>query len=176
MARVLKNTFAFFITECCSFTGTEYLSMKYFLPLFFSGLLFFSCVVKKQDALAVTKFDIMEADRAFSAMSETNGLRNAYIEFIDSNGVLLRPGNLPFVGGDAMDFISQSNDTTFTMTWEPKSATIATSGDMGYSYGVYSIKPATEDTVYYGTYVTIWKRQANGKWKFVLQSGNDGVE
>ena len=118
----------------------------------------------------------MDADRSFSAMSELKGLRNAFLEFIDSNGVLLRPGNLPLSAGNAMDFISQSNDTAFTMTWEPKSASIASSGELGYSYGLYSIKPSRADTVFYGTYVTVWKRQPNGRWKFVLQSANDGIE
>ncbi len=118
----------------------------------------------------------MDADRAFSAMSQAKGIRNAFIEFIDSNGVLLRPNKLPLTGGYAMDFITQNNDSSFTMTWEPKNASISTSGDLGYTFGVYSIKPHAEDTVLYGSYVTIWKRQPNGKWKFVLQSGNDGIE
>jgi ketosteroid isomerase-like protein len=98
------------------------------------------------------------------------------MNFIDSNGVLLRPGNVPITGGNTVDFISQSNDSSFTMTWDPRDAAIAASGDLGYTFGVYSIKPADADTVYYGTYVTIWKRQPDGKWKFALQSANEGLE
>jgi ketosteroid isomerase-like protein len=26
-----------------------------------------------------------------------------------------------------------------------------------------------------GTYVTIWRKQKDGKWKFVLDTGNQGV-
>ncbi len=156
----------------------EYLCMKRFIILSLTSVLFFSCAEKKKkpEETVNPTIEIMEADRAFSARSESKGLRNAFMEFIDSNGVLLRPGNLPLAAGSAMDFISQSNDTAFTMTWEPKSASIAGSGELGYTYGVYSIKPADADTVFYGTYVTIWKRQPNGKWKFVLQSANDGIE
>jgi len=152
--------------------------MKFVLPLSFLGCLFFSCSGKKEQAVDTVslQIEIMDTDRAFSAMSKTSGLRNAFLDFIDSNGVLLRPGNLPLTGGNAMDFISQSNDSAFTMIWEPKTSSIASAGDLGYTYGVYSIKPAASDTVFYGTYVTIWKRQPNGKWKFVLQSANDGVE
>ena len=65
------------------------------------------------------KTTIFETDRAFSKMSELKGLRNAYMEYIDSNGVLLRPNNYPIVGGEAINFISQSNDSGFVMTWEP---------------------------------------------------------
>ena len=152
--------------------------MKYFLLLPLLSTLLFSCSGKKKkpEEWVSFKIEIMDADRAFSAMSEAKGLRNAYMEFIDSNGVLLRPGSLPLAGGNAVDFISQGNDSAFTMTWDPKSANIAGTGDLGYTYGIYSIKPNDADTVFYGTYVTIWKRQPNGKWKFVLQSANDGVE
>jgi len=151
------------------------------------GLLFFcitimivsSCKTKKKQNGsddAKLKVEILETDRAFSIMSKSKGLRNAFMDFIDSDAVLLRPNSLPLVGGEAMDLIIRNNDTVSVLTWEPKEANISKSGDLGYTYGVYSRKPGDEDTVYYGTYVTIWKKQMNGKWKFVLQSGNEGVE
>lgn len=151
------------------------------LLLIFTVLSLLSCRTKKQqentdDNASALRVEIMNADRAFSAMSEKKGLRNAYLDFIENDGVLLRPGTLPLAGGDAMDFITQSNDSSFVMTWEPKSASIAASGDLGYTYGVYSIRQVETDSVFFGSYVTIWKRQPNGKWKFVLQSGNEGVE
>lgn len=135
------------------------------------------CAVKKPvvDTDEI-KSVIMETDRAFSRMSEQKGLRTAYLEYIDSNGVLLRPNNYPIVGGEAVNFISESNDTAFIMTWEPKSTRVAASGDLGYTYGIYSYKPKEQDSVYLGSYVTIWKKQADGKWKFVLQTGNEGIE
>jgi ketosteroid isomerase-like protein len=137
----------------------------------------FSCKGKQPTANAEEiKTTIFETDRAFSKMSELKGLRNAYMEYIDSNGVLLRPNNNPIVGGEAINFISQSNDSGFVMTWEPKMATIAGSGDLAYTYGIYSYKAKNEDSVFFGSYVTIWKKQPDGKWKFVLQTGNEGLE
>jgi ketosteroid isomerase-like protein len=32
-----------------------------------------------------------------------------------------------------------------------------------------------KDTIIYGTYISIWKKQSDGNWKFVLDSGNEGV-
>lgn len=156
--------------------------LLFLLPVAFCLLPFVSCIIrqkkdnKKEEASLAAKIEMMDTDREFSALSEREGLRKAYTEFIDNDGVLLRPGSLPLAGGAAMDFITQSNDTSFAMTWEPKDAAIAASGDLGYTYGVYSVKPANEDTVFYGSYVTVWKKQPNGRWKFVLQSGNEGVE
>lgn len=158
--------------------------MKNLLLFSFAVLSFTACSNKAnkdvshtgEDKTIAFKIEMMDTDREFSVVSEKEGLRKAYTEYIDSSGVLLRPGSLPMAGGDAMDFITQSNDTSFVMTWEPKDASIASAGDMGYTYGVYSVKQKGQDSIIYGSYVTIWKRQADGKWKFVLQSGNEGVE
>jgi ketosteroid isomerase-like protein len=30
--------------------------------------------------------------------------------------------------------------------------------------------------VYQGTYTTFWKKDKKGKWKFVLDTGNDGLK
>lgn len=122
------------------------------------------------------KTSMMDADRAFSKMSEEEGIKNALMHYIDNKGVLLRPNVLPLVGGNAVDYISQGNDTSYTMTWEPSGGTVANSGELGYTFGVYSIKPKSKDTVYYGTYVSVWKRQEDGNWKFVLETGNYGIE
>jgi hypothetical protein len=44
---------------------------------------------------------------------------------------------------------------------------------MGYTYGIYTL--IVNDSAYKGTYVTIWQKQADGTWKFVLDTGNEGV-
>ncbi len=122
------------------------------------------------------KTAMLETDRAFSKLSEERGMKHAFMQYVDSNGVLLRPNIMPLVGGEAINYISQSNDTSFTMTWEPNGGTVAKSGELGYTYGLYSLKPKDKDTIYYGTYVSIWKKQPDGKWKFVLETGNEGIE
>jgi ketosteroid isomerase-like protein len=55
--------------------------------------------------------------------------------------------------------------------WQPLHAEVAASGDLGYTWGVAE-SAATKDGPFkpYGIYVTIWKRQADGKWKFVYDS------
>lgn len=122
------------------------------------------------------KEEMIAAEISFSTLSQEKGTRKALMEYIDSNGVLLRPNTFPMVGADAVDFISQANDTSYIMIWQPKGGSIAASGELGYTYGVYSVTPKNKDTVMHGTYVNIWKKQLNGKWKLVLDSGNEGIE
>jgi len=138
----------------------------------------FSCASKKKVEEEVVDYKpaMIQADRDFSLLSQEKGMKYAMIQFIDGRGVLLRPNTLPMVGGNAINFISQGNDSSYTMTWEPNGGSIAKSGELGYTYGVYSLKPRNKDTVFYGTYVTIWKRQTDGNWKFALETGNEGIE
>lgn len=117
--------------------------------------------------------EIMNADKSFSDMSRQLGMKKAFLEYIDNDGVLLRPGHSPIIGAEAIDFLSLVNDTSYTLTWEPTRAEIAKSGDLGFTFGIYEL--ATEDTTIKGTYVSIWKKQNNGAWKFVLDSGNEGT-
>lgn len=129
---------------------------------------------KKIDTVEL-KMQLMDIDRAFSKMSEEKGMKAAFMEYIDSNGVLLRPHTMPLVGGDAMYYIAQTNDSSFVITWEPTGGMVASSGDLGYTYGMYSMKFKSTDSLAFGTYVSIWKKQSDGKWKFSLDSGNEGV-
>ncbi len=148
--------------------------------LLFSLLLLFlfSCNFfdkkKKQDN-EDDKTKMMDADRAFSKLSEKKGMKNAFLDYIDSNGVLLRSNHLPLLGADAIDFLIQQNDSSYTLKWEPEDGTVAASGELGYTYGIYVLKPGKKDTLLYGNYVSIWKKQSDGHWKFILDSGNEGI-
>jgi len=150
--------------------------------LFFTGILLFSVSCNffpKKDSMptgtALDKLKMMDADRTFSKLSEEKGMKTAFLEFIDSNGVLLRPNHLPIVGADAIDYLIQQNDSTYTLKWEPRNGTVARSGELGYTYGIYALKPNQKDTIIYGTYVSIWKKDSKGDWKYVLDSGNEGI-
>ncbi len=147
------------------------------IVLFFISAFFFSCKEKKkmEPTIESTKADIIVADKGFSKLSEEKGTQAAFLEYIDSNGVLLRPNSLPLIGADAMDFISQSKDTSYIMTWEPRGAAIARSGELGYTYGTYLIKFKNKDSVVKGTYISVWRKQYDGKWKFVVDAGNEGL-
>ena len=147
----------------------------------FSFISLFGCKIKNQEGIkpisvAAEKLNLMEADRAFSEMSEKDGMKAAYLEYTDSNVVLLRPNVMPVIGADAIDFLIQIDDSGYTLNWEPQRAQVSAMGDLGFTYGVYGLHPKDMDTTFYGTYVNIWKKQADGKWKLALDSGNEGIE
>lgn len=125
----------------------------------------------------IPKADVRElqiVDSEFSDYSRKHGMRKAFLEYIDDDGVMMKDNSLPIKGARAIDLISSMNDSTVTMTWEPEGGEIATSGELGYTYGIYEMKDQSNN-VQRGTYVTVWKKQKDGKWKFVLDSGNQGL-
>jgi ketosteroid isomerase-like protein len=135
---------------------------------------FISCNWQNESKNTSTANDIINADVAFSNMSRQIGMKKAFLQYIDNEGILLRPGHLPIVGADAIDYISMLSDTAYTLSWKPSHAEIAKSGELGYSYGIYELKLG--DTTLSGTYVNIWKKENDGEWKFVLNSDNPGVQ
>jgi ketosteroid isomerase-like protein len=53
---------------------------------------------------------------------------------------------------------------------------VAESGELGFTYGVYIMRPLLQDTALFGTYTHIWKKQLDGKWKLLLNSVNEGID
>ena len=131
------------------------------------------CPVSQVNKEAAWRNEIMKTDREFSKASASQGMKKAFIEYIDDDGILLRPDHPPIVGANAIEYLAEQNDSSYILTWEPSSASVAASGDLGYSYGIYNLQ--LQDTTLQGTYVSIWKKQKDGKWKFVLDSGNGGL-
>jgi len=126
------------------------------------------------------KKDVMNADLEFSKLSVEKGANIAFIEYADENVALLRQNNMPIEGKQMLiELLKKRNDSTFTLKWKPIFCSVAQAGDMAYTYGTYEyfIKPSTQDTKpETGTYITIWKKTEDGKWKYVFDGGNEGTK
>jgi ketosteroid isomerase-like protein len=53
-------------------------------------------------------------------------------------------------------------------------ADISASGNLGYTYGLFNIHTTSGNLLGRGKYITIWKKQTDGTWKYVLDGGNEG--
>lgn len=137
-----------------------------------------ACNSPKQNELDLVaeKIGLLQSDKAFSDLSMQKGMKAAFLEVLDSNAVLIRSNYLPIVGANAIDYLLQQNDTSYSINWQPQQAVVSQSADMGYTFGVYAVRPKYQDTVLYGTYVNIWKKDADGNWKIVLDTGNEGID
>jgi ketosteroid isomerase-like protein len=122
------------------------------------------------------KDEILKTDKAFNNMCTAEGLAKAFIEFAADEVVIMRQNQHPIIGiGDVKERYSKIQ-SKINLTWHPIKADVSKSGDMGYTFGNWQrIDKASDgkDTTSYGVYVTIWKKQKDGKWKYVFDGGND---
>jgi ketosteroid isomerase-like protein len=60
-----------------------------------------------------------------------------------------------------------------TLNWEPVFAEVSNSGELGYTTGPYLLKDhsATPEQTRHGYYFSVWKKQADGQWKVVIDCG-----
>lgn len=149
-----------------------------FISTFLFLIILSSCDItphfKKEEERIKALNNIQQTDVDFSNRSKEVGMRKAFLEYMDDEAVMLRPNRMPIIGAAAVDLISSINDSTIVLTWHPEGAQVSKSCDLGYTYGVYSMQIG--DSTYKGTYVTIWQKEEDGSWKFLLDSGNEGID
>lgn len=124
---------------------------------------------------SVSADTLLRMEEAFSQTSEKEGFHTALKTFMAPQATKLVEGHHPLIGSDSIARVLDSQpDTAIVMTWKARHAEIAASGDLGYTWGDWILRkkhPQAGDTAY-GNYFTVWKKQADGSWKWVLDGGN----
>ena len=117
-------------------------------------ILVVTVVAQGQSAL----HDMVKTEQAFSKMAEEKNTRDAFLAFIADDGLLFRPG---------------ASDKNPLLAWQPAFAGMSVSGDLGFTTGPWEFKADRSDQTPsgYGDFVTVWKKQADGTWKFVVDLG-----
>jgi ketosteroid isomerase-like protein len=120
--------------------------------------------------------ELLAADRAFAHETVERGI-DGWVEGFADDGVML-PSNVPLARGKAeiRDVMGALlSDPTNRLEWDPDRASVSASGDLGYTIGHTSISKVGPSgaavVVARLKYVTVWKRQADGKWKAAVTSG-----
>lgn len=145
--------------------------MKKAIILIFVVAVVISCNEKKK---AANPWELIYADIAFSDYSVKHGIQKAFIEFAHDSVVLLKPKRMPILGKQSLiDSYAGKSDSGLILTWKPEKATIAASGELGFTYGLWTLITAKDTSR--GTYLTVWKKDAQGNWKYAADTGNDGL-
>lgn len=117
------------------------------------------------------KKEIFQTEKAFEKMSSEEGIQNAFYFFAADSAVIKRQNDTLIIGKENIkDYYSNPAFKMAKVTWTPDFIDISESGDMAYSYGKYLwvIWNAESDTAEFeGVFQTVWKRQEDGKWKYV---------
>jgi ketosteroid isomerase-like protein len=132
-------------------------------------LLALSVVAQGQSAL----HDMVKTEQAFSKMAEEKNTRDAFMAFIADDGLLFRAGAVNGKKWMLEHPAPPPGDKKPLLAWQPSYAGMAASGDMGFTTGPWEAKADIKDEKPqgYGHFVTVWKKQADGSWKFVVDLG-----
>lgn len=119
---------------------------------------------------------LLDADRAFAALSVAQGAAAAFGAFAASDAVVLALSDLMVWGPEAiLEYYTAAIPPTDQLDWTPLLADVAHTGDFGFTVGTGVYRYAPPDgpaQLFYSKYLTIWRRQAGGDWKYVADGGN----
>lgn len=130
-----------------------------------------SCNIStKEGDMEKWKEEIIKTEHEFARMVLEKGISEAFLEYAAEDAVLLRNNSL-IIGKDSIRASFKSTtDSNATLKWKPDFVDVAASGDLGYTYGRYeyiTTDSVGNKNVMAGVFHTVWKRQADGSWKFV---------
>lgn len=118
--------------------------------------------------IAALEDSLMQADRDFAVATHERGV-DGWVSWFAPDGAMIVAGEGEVEGHDAIRELMASflSDSSPRLLWEPTSAEVGSGGDLGYTIG--SSRREARDSVSTllgtGTYLTIWRRQADGTWK-----------
>lgn len=128
---------------------------------------------RRADALRA----MVDTERAFSRMSEKKGTREAFSTFIADDGILFRPRAV-FGKKWMQENPLPPSSTRSLLVWQPILAGMSRAGDLGYTTGPWQYKNDIKDAKAsaFGNFMTVWKKQPNGRWRFVVDLGISNPE
>ena len=127
---------------------------------------------KKENSIEKWKKEIVKTELAFAQMAQKEGISKAFLTYAAEDAVLMRNNSL-IIGMESIreSFNSQKTELgSASLTWKPDFVDVASSGDLGYTYGKYGytvVDSTGIEKTETGIFHTVWKRQPDGKWKFV---------
>lgn len=113
---------------------------------------------------------VVRTEREFAAAAQQVGIRDAFLRYIADDGILFRQG--PVAGKPALE--ADPDDRSVSLNWWPAFVGVAQSGDLAFSTGPHASSRRSEDgqTISrQGQFLTIWGRQPDGGWRFLLDMG-----
>jgi ketosteroid isomerase-like protein len=116
--------------------------------------------------------EMAETERAFVQRAQEAGAKQAFLDYFADSAVGFESGK-PAPAKDALRRQPDApKDAKVVFWWEPRYGDIAASGELGWLTGpVRWTRPDKNGAVRHGNYASIWKRQADGTFKVVIDVG-----
>ncbi|MBI1401391.1 hypothetical protein [Hyphomonas sp.] len=117
-------------------------------------------------ATAPAPAPIVAAERAFADDGYARGVKASFKAYAAPDAVMFAPERVyvhHFFGAQSD---APADPSRPHLVWWPLAAGISASGDLGFTTGPYAY-----DEDRRGYYFTVWQRQPDGEWKWVIDAG-----
>jgi ketosteroid isomerase-like protein len=147
------------------------MKVNHYLPVLMLSLGTLSAFAQDQE-ISPTLSTLFDAERAFAKRCGEVGIRASFLEFFTDDAIVFRPHPVKYKEA-VKDRPAPQNPLAYALEWEPIFGEVSAAGDMGYDTGpsVFTDKTAEKPTPQYGFFFSVWKKQADGNWKVVLDVG-----
>lgn len=131
-------------------------------------ILIFLCSVTMINAQGKSDIQkLVDTEHSFAAFAAEHDAKSAFFEFIAPYGVLFQPDKV-----DGREYWTARGPSKGLLSWAPNYADISTNGILGYTTGNWEYRQVKDDvTTAFGDFITVWLRQPDGKYKFVVDIG-----
>jgi ketosteroid isomerase-like protein len=111
---------------------------------------------------------LIDTELAFAGFTAQHGVHDGFLAYMAEGSVVFQPGPV-----DARGIYSKVKPSPRWLVWYPAFAWIAAAGDLGYTTGPWESYKARGDKApaASGHFITLWKKQADGSFKFALDAG-----
>lgn len=136
-------------------------------PALISIALAASVLLPCAPVLAAAAPDLVAAELAFAKQAEEQSVRAAFLANFTPDTVVFAPSvtqGLPI-------WQQRAEDRETRLAWYPEFAFVASSADLGYTYGPFEIGKRGATPEGHGHFMTVWKRAGGGPWRVALDEG-----
>lgn len=125
----------------------------------------------EEELAAAAVAELMEADRAFAALAAAEGVPTAFARFAAEDALIVTATQV--LNGRAGISASYQNwPSGAQLQWAPETARVSARGDMGWTWGNANYI-AADGTRTATRYITVWKRDDEGNWRFAFDAAID---
>ncbi len=120
------------------------------------------------------KAELATMEDAFCAMARDQGLLAAFEHFAAPDVAFVDTDPRRFRGLAAVRERLGPDRPGVTLTWSAMFTDVSDDGTLGYNWGRYEWRgpgPDGRPKVRTGFFLTIWKRQPDGTWRYVMDNG-----
>lgn len=120
------------------------------------------------------KAELIAAELAFSAMAQAKGILPAFEHFAAPDVAFIDTDPRKYRGLEAVRQRMAGTPPGTRLSWAPLFTDVSDDGTLGYNYGRFEARgsgPDGKEVVRGGFFLTIWKRQPDGTWRYVMDTG-----